>query len=205
MHVSLFCHGQSAHEASLPRPPPGPRHGFAPLEGLPGAFRSGGVGGFHGTPVGVQHGSNFGAFHSLGTAVSSGGSGAFRSGIVGGSNGWSAGVRHGGNVGQFRSPRVGSRLGSFSAWHSGVGEKRGPGVTWRSAGTDGRQRGDWRWHKGYWHNGYWHNGWWGPAFVTGVAVGAFATCPSSDGCWVYQPMYDAYGNYLGRECVNVCY
>jgi hypothetical protein len=64
---------------------------------------------------------------------------------------------------------------------------------------------DRRWHRGYWHNGYWQKGWWGPAFATGVAVGAFATCPSHDGCWVYQPTYDPNGNYLGRQCVNVCY
>ena len=55
------------------------------------------------------------------------------------------------------------------------------------------------------HNGYWHKGWWGPAFISGVAVGTFATCPSYDGCWVYQPKYDPYGNYLGDQCVNVCY
>ena len=67
-----------------------------------------------------------------------------------------------------------------------------------------RHEGDWRWHKGHWYNGYWHKGWWGPAFVTGAAVGAFATCPSYDRCWVYQPTYDDYGNYLGNQCVNVC-
>jgi hypothetical protein len=113
------------------------------------------------------------------------------------------GVQHGGNFGAFRSARVGSQPG-LSARHSGLTGKRGPGVAWRSAAIDGQHEGNRRWHKGYWHNGYWHKGWWGPVFVTGAAVGAFATCPSYDGCWVYQPTYDDYGNYLGNQCVNVC-
>jgi len=50
---------------------------------------------------------------------------------------------------------------------------------------------------------HWRNGW-GPAFVTGVAVGAIATYPYYDDCWAYEPVYDAYGNYLGQQYVNLC-
>jgi hypothetical protein len=77
--------------------------------------------------------------------------------------------------------------------------------SWRGATFAGRYQGDWRWHKRYWHNGYWRKGWGGPAFVTSVAVGALVACPSYDGCWVYQPTYDSYGDYLGQQCINVCY
>ena len=42
------------------------------------------------------------------------------------------------------------------------------------------------------------------AFVTGVAVGAIATYPYYDDCWAYEPVYDAYGNYLGQQYVNLC-
>ena len=176
----------------------------APPSGGSGAFHSGGVSGFHGAPVGVQHGGNFGALHGLGAVVPAVGSGTFHSGGFSGINRSPVGGQRGGNFGAFRSARVGSQPGSLSAWHTGLTGKRGPGVTFRRAAIDSRHEGDWRWHKGHWHNGYWHKGWWGPAFVTGAAAGAFATCPSYDGCWVYQPTYDDYGNYLGNQCVNVC-
>ena len=61
-----------------------------------------------------------------------------------------------------------------------------------------------RWHAGYWRHGYWQGGWWGPAFVTGVAVGAMATYPYDSDCWVNEPIYDAYGDYLGQQKVNLC-
>jgi hypothetical protein len=155
--------------------------------------------------MGIQHsGGNFSAFHGVGVTVKSGGVGARLSGGIGGFHGRPAGVQRDVNFGAFPAPRVGSHSG-FTAWHSDASENQGPGIIARNAAVDGRHEGDLRWHKGYWHGGCWHKGWWGPAFVTGVAVGAFATCPSYDGCWVYQSTYDANGNYLGRQCVNVCY
>jgi len=49
-------------------------------------------------------------------------------------------------------------------------------------------------HHGFWNNGVWINGWWGPAVVAGYDAG----------CWNYQPVYDAWGRYLGQAYVNVC-
>jgi hypothetical protein len=54
-------------------------------------------------------------------------------------------------------------------------------------------------HPGFWRNGVWINGWWGPAVVTGVAIGAFASS-----CWSYTPAYDASGNFIGPVYVNLC-
>ena len=57
------------------------------------------------------------------------------------------------------------------------------------------------WHGG-WHG---HGGFWGPAAafgVIGLAAGAMAA--SAYECVRYQPIYDAYGNYVGRRAVNVC-
>ncbi|HZZ61843.1 MAG TPA: hypothetical protein VFE63_11805 [Roseiarcus sp.] len=80
---------------------------------------------------------------------------------------------------------------------------------WRSAGVGDWHGGNWhggawRWRPGYWRHGYWHGGWWGPAFVAGTAVGDVGTYPYYDSCWVYEPLYDAYGNYPGQQYVNVC-
>lgn len=71
------------------------------------------------------------------------------------------------------------------------------------------------WHAGGWHGGGWHGGWrrgwyggagwWGPAVVGGLAAGALVAAPYYEGgCYAYRPMYDAYGNYLGRHLVNIC-
>ena len=57
------------------------------------------------------------------------------------------------------------------------------------------------WHGGGWH----HGGFWGPAAaigVIGLAAGAIAA--SQYECVRYQPVYDAYGNYVGQRAVNVC-
>ena len=69
------------------------------------------------------------------------------------------------------------------------------------------------WHGGGWHGGGWHGGgrwhgggWWGPAVVGGLAAGALAA-PYVYGygsCYSYAPIYDAYGNYIGRQVVNIC-
>ena len=59
-----------------------------------------------------------------------------------------------------------------------------------------------------WHHG---GGWWGPAIVGGLAAGALLSAPyaygygygypyGGYGC-TYQPMYDAYGNYIGQQPV----
>jgi len=74
---------------------------------------------------------------------------------------------------------------------------------------------------GNWHGngggggGHWHNGAWVPAAIglgilglaAGAAVGA-AEGPYDDGpaddCMRPRPVYDAYGNYMGRRLVNVC-
>jgi hypothetical protein len=75
---------------------------------------------------------------------------------------------------------------------------------------------------GGWHGGHWHGGWrggggWaGPAIVVGLAAGALLAAPYAyggyggygyggyRGCTYYQPMYDAYGDYLGQQLVNGC-
>jgi hypothetical protein len=83
-------------------------------------------------------------------------------------------------------------------WHGGWGG-------WHGGWAGGRV-----WHPGYWRGGYWYNGWWGPAVAAGVLAGAaIATAPYwggyyGGGCWQYRPTYDAYGNYLGQQAVNVC-
>lgn len=51
------------------------------------------------------------------------------------------------------------------------------------------------------HPHFGHGHFWGPAAVLGI-VGAAAYAGS---CLRSQPMYDAYGNYLGDRTVNVCY
>jgi hypothetical protein len=68
------------------------------------------------------------------------------------------------------------------------------------------------WHGGGWHGGGW--GWGGPAVVGGLAAGALLAAPYAygygygpygyGGCQSYQPMYDAYGRYLGQQLVNAC-
>ena len=68
---------------------------------------------------------------------------------------------------------------------------------------------------GGWHGGGWHGGGWaGPAIIGGLAAGALLAAPYAygygygpygyGGCTSYQPMYDAYGNYLGQQLVNAC-
>ena len=56
---------------------------------------------------------------------------------------------------------------------------------------------------GGWH--HYHHSFWGPGIafgVLGLAAGAIAA--SEYECVRYQPIYDAYGNYVGRRAVNVC-
>lgn len=72
-------------------------------------------------------------------------------------------------------------------------------------------------HGGYRHGGGWHHGgFWGPAVglgIAGLAAGAIVASQAPygyygygpyDGCAAWRPVYDAYGNYVGRRVVNVC-
>jgi hypothetical protein len=81
------------------------------------------------------------------------------------------------------------------AWHGGGGWHGGG--AWRGGG------------RGW--NGGGGGGWWGPAAVGGVAAGALLAAPYygygygyGGSCTAYSPMYDAYGNYIGQQLVNVC-
>ena len=77
---------------------------------------------------------------------------------------------------------------------------------WHGGGWGGRGV----WHGGYWRGGVWYGGWWGPAIAAGVLTGAaIASAPYwaggyGGGCWQVRPTYDAYGNFLGQQSVNVC-
>jgi hypothetical protein len=73
-----------------------------------------------------------------------------------------------------------------------------------------------------WCNGWGCGGGWGPApgavaagVIGGMALGAAAAsaanapyaapAPAYGGCWLERrPVYDAYGNYIGRRRVQVC-
>jgi hypothetical protein len=95
-------------------------------------------------------------------------------------------------------------------WHGGWHGGGWHGGGWRGGGWHGGWAGGRVWHPGYWRGGYWYNGWWGPAIAAGVLAGAaIATAPYwggyYNGCWQYRPTYDAYGNYVGSQYVNVCY
>jgi hypothetical protein len=113
------------------------------------------------------------------------GGGGFRGGGFHG-GGWHGGGWHGGG------------------WHGGGWHGGG----WGGGGWAGRGV----WHGGYWRGGYWNNGWWGPAIAAGVIGGAaIASYPYwgggygyGGGCWQVRPTYDAYGNFLGQQSVNVC-
>ena len=51
-----------------------------------------------------------------------------------------------------------------------------------------------------------HHGFWGgPGFVFGLAGAAIAASIAADAyCVRYEPVYDDYGNYLGRRRINEC-
>ena len=67
-----------------------------------------------------------------------------------------------------------------------------------------------------WCHGYcgYHGGWgyhhsgWGPGLAFGLAAGALAAGAAAysaeTSCVVYRPVYDRWGNYAGRQAVNVC-
>jgi hypothetical protein len=82
----------------------------------------------------------------------------------------------------------------------------------------GGRMGGWHgggWHGGGWRGGGWGGGWAGPAIVGGLAAGALLAAPYAynygyggygygGNCYSYQPMYDAYGNFIGNQAVNIC-
>ncbi len=58
------------------------------------------------------------------------------------------------------------------------------------------------------HFPHFHHGWgWGPGVGLGLALagGAVAAEYAYGSCIVYRPIYDGFGNYIGRRAVNVCY
>jgi hypothetical protein len=86
---------------------------------------------------------------------------------------------------------------SAAVWHGGGGARgggawHGGGGAWRGGGRGGGG-----------------GGWWGPAAVGGLAAGALLAAPYygysyGGSCTAYSPIYDAYGNYIGQQLVNVC-
>jgi hypothetical protein len=52
----------------------------------------------------------------------------------------------------------------------------------------------------FFHRGFQRN----TVVIAGVAAGGYWG-GYGDGCWTYQPVYDAYGRYLGQQYVNICY
>ena len=67
----------------------------------------------------------------------------------------------------------------------------------------------------YWGWRHHHHGYWGPALglgIAGLAAGAIIASQGGyygnsgyDDCTRWRPSYDAWGRYLGRRPVNVCY
>ena len=53
---------------------------------------------------------------------------------------------------------------------------------------------------------YRHGGYWGPAAAIGLFGAAIIGAEiASRNCVVYRPVYDQWGNYLGRRAFNTCY
>lgn len=119
--------------------------------------------------------SAFGGFHGgMGFRPSLGGMGGFRPAFGGFHSGF-VGVHPGFRPG-FVGVHPGFRQG-FAAFHPGFAGRR-------------------VFHPGFWRHGVWFPGWWAPVVVGGAWWGG--------GCWTYQPVYDAAGNYLGYASVNIC-
>jgi hypothetical protein len=53
---------------------------------------------------------------------------------------------------------------------------------------------------------HYHHGFWGgPGLLFGLAAGAIvAGIAAQDYCVRYVPVYDDWGNYVGRRAVNAC-
>ncbi len=70
------------------------------------------------------------------------------------------------------------------------------GPHWHGGGHGG-----WGGHHGWGGHGYWG----GPGLVFGLAGAALAATVAANAyCVSYAPIYDAYGNYIGRRPVNAC-
>ena len=53
-----------------------------------------------------------------------------------------------------------------------------------------------------WRHGHWRHGYgWGP----GIAFGAIGAGVLANSCLRSTPVYDSWGNYVGRRIINVCY
>lgn len=61
------------------------------------------------------------------------------------------------------------------------------------------------WHGGGGH-GWGHHGWgWGgPGLVFGLAGAALLAGVAAESCVSYVPVYDKFGNVVGRRAVNAC-
>ena len=49
-----------------------------------------------------------------------------------------------------------------------------------------------------------HGGFFGPALAFGLIGAIVATGVAAESCTEYRPMYDQFGNYIGRRAINVC-
>lgn len=55
----------------------------------------------------------------------------------------------------------------------------------------------------HWHHGpHWGWGWGGAGIGLGLGLGALAIEEGS--CIRFRPVYDDFGNFMGRRAVNVC-
>ncbi len=55
------------------------------------------------------------------------------------------------------------------------------------------------------HHHHHHDFWGGPGLIFGLAGAAIAATVAADAyCVRYEPVYDDYGNYMGRRRVNEC-
>jgi hypothetical protein len=61
--------------------------------------------------------------------------------------------------------------------------------------------------KMFWPHPFHHHGF-GPGFGLGIGLGVLGAVAASqydpDPCVQYRPIYDRWGNYLGRQAINVC-
>ena len=63
----------------------------------------------------------------------------------------------------------------------------------------------WHTYSGGYHGGWGHHYGWGPGLAFGLAAGALAAgAVYSATCIGYRDLYDRWGNYVGRQAVNVC-
>lgn len=99
---------------------------------------------------------------------------------------------------QFHGGGFGGFHGGFGGFHPGVAGFH-PGFRPGFANFRPTFAGRRIFHPGFFRNGAWINGWWGPAVIVGASWGGYG------GCWSYQPVYDAWGRYLGRSYVNACW